>query len=85
MCVVSLSAQTPFDSYAPEHREKVIIELENDEPFRVENSDVESQARYAEFDNQTLCLNILDSANNIIAVVVLAPDDKKFMKLPEML
>ncbi len=79
--VMSLNAQTPFDSYAPEHRDKVIIELENEEPFRVENSDTESKARYAEFDNQTLCLNILDSANNIIAVVVLAPDDKKFLSV----
>ncbi len=49
--VMSLNAQTPFDSYAPEHRDKVIIELENEEPFRVENSDTESKARYAEFDN----------------------------------
>ncbi|MFI3297805.1 MAG: hypothetical protein R3Y59_09320 [bacterium] len=79
--ILTLNAQTPFDAYAPEHRDKVIIELQNDEPFRVENADTESKARYAEFDSETLCINILDSANNIIAVVVLEPDDKKFMTI----
>ncbi|MFI3297810.1 MAG: hypothetical protein R3Y59_09345 [bacterium] len=79
--ILTINAQTPFDIYAPEHRDKVIIELQNDEPFRVENADTESKARYAEFDSKTLCINILDSANNIIAVVVLEPDDKKFMTI----
>lgn len=77
---LNVLAQTPYDNFAPEQGVKSIIELPQAQ-FRVENTDTDSELRYAEFDKNTLSLNILDENNNVIKTLVFDPNEKKFLTI----
>lgn len=78
--VLNVFAQTPYDNFAPEQGVKSIIELPQVQ-FRVENADTDSELRYAEFDKNTLSLNILDENNNVVRTLVFDPNEKKFLTI----
>lgn len=77
---LNVLAQTPYDNFAPEQGVKSIIELPQVQ-FRVENADTDSELRYAEFDKNTLSLNILDENNNVVRTLVFDPNEKKFLTM----
>jgi hypothetical protein len=72
--------QIPYDNFAPEQSVKSIIELPQAQ-FRVQNADTDSELRYAEFDKNTLSLNILDENDNVIKTLVFDPNEKKFLTI----
>lgn len=77
---LNVLAQTPYDNFAPEQSVKSIIELPQAQ-FRVENANTDSELRYAEFDKNTLSLNILDENDNVIKTLVFNPNEKKFLTI----
>lgn len=78
--VLSVFAQTPYDNFAPEQSVKSMIELPKTQ-FRVESTNTDGEVRYAEFDKNTLSLNLLDNKANVIKTLVLNPNDKKFLTI----
>ncbi len=77
---LSIFAQTPYDNFAPEQSVKSMIELPKMQ-FRVENTSTDSEVRYAEFDKNTLSLNLLDENDNVIKTLVFDPNEKKFLTI----
>ena len=73
-------AQTPYDNFAPEQRVKSMIELPQTQ-FKVENADSNSEISRAEFDKNTLSLNLLDENDNVIKTLVFSPNEKKFLTM----
>lgn len=78
--VLSVFAQTPYDNFAPEQSIKSMIELPQTQ-FRVANTNTEGEVRYAEFDKNTLSLNLLDENDNVIKTLVFDPNEKKFLTM----
>ncbi len=78
--VFNIFAQTPYDNFAPEQSVKSIIELPQTQ-FRLENTNTNSEVRYAEFDKNTLSLILLDDSANVIKTLVFSPNEKKFLTM----
>jgi hypothetical protein len=79
-CALSVFAQTPYDNFAPEQSVKSMIELPKQQ-FKVENTNPNSEVHYAEFDNSTLSLNLLNKDDSVLKTVTLNPNDKKFLTI----
>lgn len=77
---LSVYAQTPYDCFAPEQSVKSMIELPETQ-FRVKNINTNEEIRYAEFDKNTLSLNLLDNNENVIKTLVFNPNEKKFLTM----
>ena len=77
-CAVSVFAQTPYDNFAPEQSAKSMIELPQTQ-FKVQNTDLNSEIRYIEFDKSTQSLILLNDDNSVLKTLVLHPNDKKFL------
>lgn len=77
---LNVFAQTPYDNFAPEQSVKSMIELPQMQ-FKVENTDLDSEIRYIEFDQNTLSLTLLDDNENVIKTLVFNPTEKKFLTI----
>lgn len=71
-------AQTPFDSFAPEQKEKKILELPT-MVFEINNLSANSEISKIKFDNESMTLNYIDTINNIINSVKLKTTDLKWL------
>lgn len=78
--VLVVFAQTPYDNFAPEQCVKSMIELPQTQ-FRVANTNTEGEVRYAEFDKNTLSLNLLDENDNVIKTLMFDSNEKKFLTM----
>lgn len=66
---LSIFAQTPYDNFAPEQSVKSMIELSKT-PFRLIDSGITVEIRYADFDKTTLSLILLDDNESMIKTLV---------------
>ncbi|MDR0796883.1 MAG: hypothetical protein LBE79_12685 [Tannerella sp.] len=76
-CALSIFAQTPFDSFAPEQSVKRMIELPQTQ-FKITNTNPDSEIRYVEFDRQAMSLTLFDENENVIQTLVFNPNEKKW-------
>lgn len=77
---LSISAQTPYDNFAPEQSVKSMIELPEMQ-FNVANTNSNSEISRVEFDKNTLSLNLFDENDNVIKSLVFDPNEKKFLTM----
>jgi hypothetical protein len=80
LCALGMFAQTPYDNFAPEQSVKSMIELPKQQ-FKVANANTDSEVRCAEFDRNTLSLNLLDKNDSVIKTIALNPNNKKFLTI----
>lgn len=78
--ILNIFAQTPYDNFAPEQSVKSMLKLPQTQ-FRVVNTNIDCEIRYAEFDKNTLSLNLLDKNDNVIKTLVFNPNEKKFLTI----
>lgn len=77
---VCISAQTPYDSFAPEQGEKDILQLP-DSHFQISNDDLKDTVRFALFDEKNLTLSFFTSDNTLIRSVKIKPLESKFLTM----
>lgn len=73
-------AQTPYDHFLHKQSVRSMIELPQLQ-FKVVNTDIDSEIRYAEFDKNSLSLTLFDENENTIKVLVFNPNEKKFLTI----
>ena len=77
---LSISAQTPYDNFAPEQSVKSMIEMPETQ-FKVVNSDSNSEIHSIKFDKNTLSLNLLNKSDSVFKSITLNPNEKKFTSI----
>lgn len=73
-----VSAQTPYDSFAPELKNKKMLEL-NSMKFELTNNSENSEISRIEFDSESMTLNYYDNAENTTKTIKLKPTDLKWL------
>lgn len=71
-------AQTPFDGFAPSQNTRVMNELPEVQ-LKVTNPNIDSEIRYIAFDRNSLSLILLDDEKNVIELLALNPNERKFI------
>ncbi len=76
-------AQTPFDSYAPNKKQREMLKLPQ-ATFEAINTDTTAKIKRMEIDVETLVLSYYDKHNNIIGTAQLKPTDFKWWSVDPM-